>query len=77
MSETILYRVCRQPVIIDNKKIPSLSSYLTPFIRRIESALFQARETREKMQTTKKYFVDHRKRPAPNYDVEDLLSLKT
>lgn len=50
---------------------------LTPYLQRISTVLFEAREVHEKVQANQKRCADEGRRPAPDYSTGDLVLLKT
>lgn len=50
---------------------------VTPYLRKLSSALLDARDSQEKAQAIQKKYADEGRRPPPDYHVGDLVLLKT
>ncbi|XP_075990241.1 uncharacterized protein LOC142985884 [Anticarsia gemmatalis] len=67
-------------VIADMKTIVDNDNFvhnITPYLRKLSTVLLDARETHERVQCTQKKYADEGRRPPPDYNVGDLVLLKT
>ncbi|KAF9802622.1 hypothetical protein SFRURICE_005527, partial [Spodoptera frugiperda] len=82
MSDGVLYRELRAPsdVVADMKTIVDNDNFvpsITPYLRRLSTALLDARDVHEQAQSIRKKYADEGRRTPPDYKVGDLVLLKT
>ncbi|KAF9794697.1 hypothetical protein SFRURICE_019575 [Spodoptera frugiperda] len=82
MSDGVLYRELRAPsdVVADMKTIVDNDNFvpsITPYLRRLSTALLDARDVYEQAQSIRKKYADEGRRTPPDYKVGDLVLLKT